>query len=524
MFLRITQFIIFYLFISFSTGISQTKRIDLDSTKSANIKLPVAPQAEEGDVVITDGTNSLIRITDEGNFGAIELNNGVPSTTTNKIYNDGGTLKFNGSSLGGGGGANELDELSDAKVIGSNYFIGIGAGAVQSSSNGNNVGFGENALDLNSTGENNTAIGNQTLVPNNGDNNTAVGNLSLYDNQSGNENTAIGSLTLSSNKNGNQNFAAGYKALYLNEAGSGNIAIGRSALSSNISGGANIGIGTGALQNNTGNYNIAIGFQANQDNQNGSRNTLIGYMAGDSDGTTTHDKSGNIFLGYQAGYNETRSDKLYIENSNSSSPLIYGDFVSDLIGINGKLGVGTTNPSDVLHIVGTTGQNGLTGGNSTKLRVFSSGGTAIGSKNFAGTPTDGLYVHGDLNYNAGLNSVSDKRYKTNIKPLENTLDNLSKIRGVSYDWRRNEFPERNFTNKKQIGVIAQEVEAVFPELVSTSKDGYKSVDYVKLTPILIEAVKELNKMNMELRNEINDIKDFLRKVDLSGLRVKVSKN
>ena len=80
------------------------------------------------------------------------------------------------------------------------------------------------------------------------------------------------------------------------------------------------------------------------------------------------------------------------------------------------------------------------------------------------------------------------------------------IGAVYYDWRTQEFPDRNFSKEKQIGVIAQEVEKEFPELVETNGDGYKSVDYTKLTPILIEAVKTQQSQIKELKDEISELK------------------
>ncbi|MCP4088980.1 MAG: hypothetical protein GY746_04220, partial [Gammaproteobacteria bacterium] len=77
-------------------------------------------------------------------------------------------------------------------------------------------------------------------------------------------------------------------------------------------------------------------------NQAGSNNTIIGYQAGK--GTALHNKYGNVFLGYMAGYSEHGSNKLYIENSNSSTPLIYGEFDNDILCVNGSLSIGTTSP------------------------------------------------------------------------------------------------------------------------------------------------------------------------------------
>src|ERR1035437_4093839 len=67
------------------------------------------------------------------------------------------------------------------------------------------------------------------------------------------------------------------------------------------------------------------------------------------------------------------------------------------------------------------------------------------------------------------------------------------MRGVSYNWRCDEFPKSNFSKDHQVGVIAQEIEKIIPEVVNTGEDGYKAVEYGHLVPILIEAIKEMNK-------------------------------
>ncbi|MBO7434260.1 MAG: tail fiber domain-containing protein, partial [Salinivirgaceae bacterium] len=74
---------------------------------------------------------------------------------------------------------------------------------------------------------------------------------------------------------------------------------------------------------------------------------------------------------------------------------------------------------------------------------------------------------------------------------EKALDKVLTLNGVTYSWRVKEFPDKNFDSDKHVGVLAQEVEAVLPEAVETGEDGYKSVNYSNITPLLIEAVKEL---------------------------------
>ncbi len=116
-------------------------------------------------------------------------------------------------------------------------------------------------------------------------------------------------------------------------------------------------------------------------------------------------------------------------------------------------------------------------------------------------PSFPLDVNGKIKATSVIES-SDIRFKKDVRTLNSSLTKLLKLRGVTYYWKQSQFPDLNFDNKKQIGVIAQEVEKIFPELVQTDDDGYKSVSYAKFTPILIEAVKELNKENENLKAEL----------------------
>ena len=112
-----------------------------------------------------------------------------------------------------------------------------------------------------------------------------------------------------------------------------------------------------------------------------------------------------------------------------------------------------------------------------------------------GNTGDSLKVAGDV---VAFVS-SDKRYKDNIVNISSPLDKLSKINGVSFNW--NEISHKE-TGKKDIGVIAQEIEEVLPEIVETRDNGYKAVDYPKLTALLIEAVKELSDKVKKLEDGI----------------------
>jgi len=115
----------------------------------------------------------------------------------------------------------------------------------------------------------------------------------------------------------------------------------------------------------------------------------------------------------------------------------------------------------------------------------------------------------------GTVQTSDRRFKKNIQTIENALENTLKLRGVSYAWK-----DKNKSQRNQIGVIAQEVEEVYPEFVHTKEDGYKAVNYAQMTAILIEAVKELNAKVEALEGENSELKAELTKVDLLEQKIK----
>jgi hypothetical protein len=115
-----------------------------------------------------------------------------------------------------------------------------------------------------------------------------------------------------------------------------------------------------------------------------------------------------------------------------------------------------------------------------------------------------LYVNGAVY--ATSYSGSDKRWKKNIKPISNAISLVEQMQGVRFEWRTEEFKDKHFEKGSQVGLIAQDVEPVIPEIVKTDKDGFKAVSYEKLTAVLIEAIKEQNQKIKELEAKINKIK------------------
>jgi len=93
-----------------------------------------------------------------------------------------------------------------------------------------------------------------------------------------------------------------------------------------------------------------------------------------------------------------------------------------------------------------------------------------------------------------FNCASDARLKKDVAPVEGALEKIDQIRGVYYNWVDEAQPQ-----DRQVGVIAQEIQAVYPELVKEGGNGYLSVDYPKLTAVLIQSIKELKAMVIALK-------------------------
>lgn len=133
----------------------------------------------------------------------------------------------------------------------------------------------------------------------------------------------------------NQNTAVGDNAMFSTVSGVQNVVVGESALLENVIGDRNTSIGQSSMRIVRGSRNVAVGEEALYASgagiaNNMSNNTAVGRRAG-----FNARGDGCVFLGHEAGRDETTSDKLYIDNSNTPAPLIYGEFDNDLIIING---------------------------------------------------------------------------------------------------------------------------------------------------------------------------------------------
>jgi hypothetical protein len=141
--------------------------------------------------------------------------------------------------------------------------------------------------------------------------------------------------------------------------------------------------------------------------------------------------------------------------------------------VGGSVGIGKPDPEQKLHVAGNVEVDG------------------------------NLHADGVVAADGGIVQPSDTRLKTNILPLTQVLEKLDQIRGVSFEWNGLHQSAHRDTSGRHIGVIAQDVEAVFPELVTSwEPEGYKAVDYGKLSAVLLEAVKELKREQERLQERV----------------------
>ncbi|NOR45519.1 MAG: hypothetical protein GQ534_08025 [Candidatus Delongbacteria bacterium] len=273
----------------------------------------------------------------------------------------------------------------------SNLFLGVEAGVATTGYNNiffgnyagkenaygdNNLFIGSNAGRYSGFGDNNIFLGNQSGYNNlEGNSNIFIGLWSGYSNTTGYNNIFVGEHTGYSNTTGYSNVFIGLRSGYSNRFGGNNVFLGEEAGYSCLNGGNNVFLGESAGRTIEDAYgNVFLGQSAGKILLSGDMNTYVGYYAGSGYGGGT-DFNGNVyvgaysgtycegdynvFLGYNSGSNELNSNRLYIDNSNTSTPLIYGEFDTNLLRVNG-----------VLDVIGNTFVDGNVGIGTTPLTGY----------------------------------------------------------------------------------------------------------------------------------------------------------
>lgn len=465
--------------------------------------------------------------------------------------------------------------------------VAVGDSALYNNATGTqNTAIGSKALYGNTIGSQNTGIGMNALKNNSsGILNTAIGSTALSANSAGNFNTAMGANALTNNA-GSRNTATGVSALATNAAGTDNTGNGTGALYANVSGSANTGMGSDALYNNTGSNNTAMGFQALNLNTDGSNNTAVGTSATVGSSNLSNataigsqaraDCSNCLVLGSVQGINSAASNvNVGIGVTNPNFPLsfnnnlggkiaLYGNSSSTYHGLGiqggifqihsdaaaadiafgwgssgafnelmrikgtGNVGININNPQAGLHIL----NKDILIENSFPALQFKSGSRTAYTKFSNSFPNNFLTFgfssnaftiltlsdNGNATLLGTLAQNSDATLKTNIFPIASALTSILQLSGYRYNWI-----DEARDKEIQIGVLAQEVQKVLPELVETDAKGILSVNYSGLIPVLIEAVKEQQKqideqkqINIDQQKRMEKLEEQLKKIGKNG--------
>ncbi len=201
-------------------------------------------------------------------------------------------------------------------------------------------------------------------------------------------------------------------------------------------------------------------------------NNLVGFYGnnGGGWGLAMNTNNGNVGIGLNGG----------VPAKPLSFPAALGEKILLYPGGTGEVGIGVYGNELRLHCDNPGSM--VSFGTQDNVGNFTQAGRFQVSAPYA------LYVNGSIWAN-GTTYASDERFKQNITAIASPLEKLQQINGVEYEMRTGEFSKNNFQKGRQMGLLAQNVEKVVPEAVNET-DGYKGVDYARLVPLLIEALKE----------------------------------
>lgn len=305
--------------------------------------------------------------------------------------------------------------------------------------------------------------------------------------------TFIGGFAGGASMTGGAHVLIGYAAGYCMTTGNNNTVIGNLAGYMNTTGSDNVAIGSCAMYGCAAGVrnpccNTAIGYQALMCVTTGYANTAIGFLAG----AQTSSGFFNTSIGMRAG--------CCIISGSCNIMIGYNVYGSGLAGGSGCICISTCGAPPAFLTV-----------NSTGLGICTS------------APAAKLHVTGCLLASSEITAYySDRRLKENIVPIDNALEKISKINGVTYTPNKKAIGFGFEENKKHIGVIADEVESVLPEVIypapfdtstgreSVSGEFYKTVKYERIVPLLIEGIKDLKQQADDLRTRLHDIKKQIR--------------
>jgi hypothetical protein len=378
---------------------------------------------------------------------------------------------------------------------------------VVNSDAGGNTAMGGDALFYLTSGLYNTAVGSEALVSNTtGSTNTAVGLNALFNNTSGSANSAVGFAALFKNTTGTWNSAFGQGALYSNTTGGNNTASGVNALFENTTGEYNTADGVQALfATTTGGYNTASGYQALYANTTGGGNTAVGATALLSS-TTAYNNSafgsaalhGNTTGAQNAGFGAYSLHQNTVGSNNVAvgySAMYNNTSGANNVAIGLNAGYNLTSGSNNIDISneGSAGDSGTIkiGAASTQTKTFIAG--------IENSKVTGAAVYVTSSGQLGV-LASSERYKTDIAPMGSKTGNLERLRPVTFHLKSDPH------GALQYGLIAEEVDKVYPELVIRDDAGQiQGVRYDELAPMLLNEMQQQKTQLKAIQRRIVDL-------------------
>ena len=469
---------------------------------------------QAGDALTTGGYNTAIghnaMSANQTGASAVAIGNQALATTTI------GSI----TAVGDGAGQYHQDGVN---------LTAIGFRALQNSTTGaGNTAVGSAAMDATNTGGYNTAVGTNALGANTtGSLNVAVGNDCLLLSTESSSNTAVGDAASRSNTTGTTNVAIGKSALYANQTGNFNTVVGAYALDAanpssttttmmNVAIGAYSGsalttgydntfVGAESAQAGTitGYYNTCVGKTAGYYLSTGNNNTVMGKLAGYTNATgssNTYIGSSCAFTAEAGGYNVAigQSAAYYMTTGHNNV----------IIGNSAGVGNASQQITTAGHciIIGDTAYAGSQTGD-YQMVIGTSGTVGKGASTVFINANGGAAYQGDNS--SSWTTTSDRRIKKNISDNDVGLDAINQIRIRNFEYRKPEeitdLPSHLAVNKEgvQLGVVAQEIREVLPNVVKEEETGFLSVSNDDITWHLVNAVKELSAKVKELEEKLN---------------------
>ena len=500
---------------------------------------------------IAIGTNSVA-----SSIGAIAIGSNLTSSEAHGPEQDAaqarvmnsiaiGNNATSGANNGAGQNSIAIGNQAKANSTSDSGASGIAIGAY-SNAGDHSVALGTSALKSNTTGSDNIAVGTSALKSNTtGSGNTAIGENTLYSNTRGDDNIAIGRNALYQNDTGDGNIAIGYQAMYYqNDINTGNTAVGYQAMvgtnsasnyhntaigyralnragNSTESAGQNTAVGSGALENNVtgygntaigsdalntgrqGDYNTGLGYYACA-NVTGSNKTCIGAFSGPASGSDwASDDKERIFIGSRSKFNNGPA-VLEVHNEGGSS---FGRNKDSSVVINGNLivkgGIITTlwryggGDNDDVNLLARSSGQVKPEWNDTVIELF---------KRYADNG------HGEFKSFSG-NVISDRRLKYVGKESTTGLDKVRQLKVFNFTYKK------DTTKTPHVGVIAQDLQKVFPNAVQKGKDGFLTIRMEDMFYAVINAIKELDAKITALQKENQELKQLVKQVQEDNKRL-----